>query len=143
MSGSADKPKPACDGEAVPPGAGKRILIVDDSEITIEMIRAELDGKGFEVLTACRAEEATSLLLKKATRPHLILLDIHMPNIDGQQFCRFVKGNSLFSGIKVVLCSGIPQDQLKEIAAANGADGYVCKDSFLGKRVSEELTPCR
>jgi len=120
-------------------GSGKRVLIVDDSEIAIQMIEAELEGKGFEVMSADRAEKATELVMKKSTRPNLILLDINMPNIDGAQFCRFIKRNAMFSDIKVVLCSGMAQDQLKEIAESCGADGYVSKDMYLGKHVSESL----
>jgi CheY-like chemotaxis protein len=120
-------------------GTGKRVLIVDDSEIAIQMIEAELEGKGFEVISADRAEKATELVMKKATRPHLILLDINMPNIDGAQFCRFIKRNAMFSDIKVVLCSGMAQDELKDIAESCGADGYVSKDMYLGKHVSESL----
>lgn len=121
------------------PGSGKRVLIVDDSEIAIQMITAELEGKGFEILSADRAERATELVMKKATRPHLILLDINMPNIDGAQFCRFIKRNAMFSDIKVVLCSGMAEEQLKEVAESCGADGFVSKDMYLGKRVSESL----
>jgi CheY-like chemotaxis protein len=121
------------------PGAGKRVLIVDDSEITIRLIESELDGKGFEVLTATRAEEASQLIIKKATRPHLVLLDINMPNIDGAQFCKFIKGNAMFTGIKVVFCSGMDESQLKALAEECGADGYVTKDSFLGKWVRNHI----
>jgi CheY-like chemotaxis protein len=120
-------------------GSGKRVLIVDDSEIAIQMIEAELEGKGFEILTADRAEKATELVLKKDTRPDLILLDINMPNIDGAQFCRFIKKNAMFEDIKVVLCSGMAEEQLKAVARDCGADGWVSKDMYLGKRVSENL----
>ena len=121
------------------PGAGKRVLIVDDSEITIKMIEAELAGKGFEIMSADRAETATQLVTKKSTRPHLILLDINMPNIDGAQFCRFIKGNTMFSSIKVVFCSGMAKDRMKEVAEECGADGFVSKDEFLGKWVNDNL----
>jgi CheY-like chemotaxis protein len=121
------------------PGAGKRVLIVDDSEITIRMIEAELEGKGFELLTATRAEDASQMIIKKATRPHLVLLDINMPNIDGAQFCKFIKGNAMFAGIKVVFCSGMDEGRLKSLAEECGADGYVTKDSFLGRWVRNNV----
>ena len=121
------------------PGAGKRVLIVDDSEITIKLIESELEGKGFEIITATRAEDASQLIIKKATRPHLVLLDINMPNVDGAQFCKFIKGNAMFAGIKVVFCSGMDEKRLKELAEECGADGYVTKDSFLGKWVQDNI----
>ena len=118
---------------------GKRVLIVDDSEFTAALLMAELQGSGLDVLTADSAEAATQLLLKKDTRPNLILLDINMPNIDGKQFCQFVKKNEQFADIKVILCSGMEIDKLKEIASSCGADGCVHKDQFLGKGLLSEL----
>ena len=121
------------------PGSGKRILIVDDSEITIKLLTAQLEGKGFEIITADSAEMATKLILKKSTRPHLVLLDIKMPNIDGMQFCRLMKCNEMFQGIKVLFCSSMEEEELKKIADECGADGYVCKNDFLGKSILERV----
>lgn len=117
----------------------KRVLIVDDSELAIQLLRAELEGKGFEILTAATAEEATSLVARAKTRPDLILLDINMPGVDGKQFCRFVKGNELFAHVKVVLCSGMDKESIRAVAEETGADGYVCKDEYLGSWVSDKL----
>lgn len=117
----------------------KRVLIVDDSEIAIQLLRAELEGKGFEILTAATAEQATSLVARAKTRPDLILLDINMPGVDGKQFCRFVKGNEMFSHIKVVFCSGMDKSTIHAAAAESGADGFVCKDEYLGSWVSDKL----
>jgi len=62
-----------------------------------------------------------------------------MPNVDGASFCRFIKGNSLFKGIKVVLCSGMEVEKLKAVAVQCGADGIVPKDAFLSKWVLEQI----
>lgn len=123
------------------PQVGKRVMIVDDSEMTARLIEAELEGKGFEVILADSVDKATRLILKKQTRPNLILLDVNMPNVDGAHFCRFIKGNSLFKGIKVVLCSGMEVEKLRSIAASCGADGFVPKDSFLSRWVLEQIEP--
>lgn len=126
------------------PAAGKagerrRVMIVDDSEMTAKLIEAELGAKAFEVVLADSVDKATRLILKKQTRPELILLDVNMPNVDGAHFCRFIKGNSLFRGIKVVLCSGMDPERLKAVAAECGADGILPKDAFLSKRVREQI----
>ena len=117
------------------PGKGNRILVVDDSEVTGLLIASELEEKGFEVQIAESAEEATRLVTKKASRPDLILLDINMPNIDGAQFCRFIKGNSMFAKVKVVFCSGMEEQSLKDMVASCGADGYLCKSQIMGDGV--------
>lgn len=117
----------------------RRVLIVDDSEIAARLLGAELEPKGFEIQYAASAEEATKIILKKETRPDLILLDIHMEDVDGAQFCTFLKGNSLFRGIKVVLCSGASREEVEATAKASGADGYILKDEFLGSWVAQQL----
>ena len=126
-------------GEAHP--RKRRILIVDDSETTVLLLEAELRDKGFEVHTAESAEKATKIILKKQTRPDLVLLDVKMPNINGEQLCRFIKSNSLFKGIKVLLCSGMEEQELQRICREAGADGYVAKNQVLAKVLSQQLTP--
>jgi len=122
-------------------GRKPRILIVDDSEMTARIIEADLVTKGFEVHIADSADKATKIILKKQTRPDLVLLDVRMPNVNGEQFCRFIKSNSLFKGIKVLLCSGENVEELQRICREAGADGYVPKDAVLGHLVAKELNP--
>jgi CheY-like chemotaxis protein len=78
--------------------------------------------------------------LKKKTRPDLVLLDVKMPNVNGEQFCRFIKSNALFAGIKVLLCSGENEAELQRICREAGADGYVQKDALIAKVILDELT---
>ncbi len=119
-------------------GARRRVLIVDDSEIVARLLREELEAKGFEIQYAPDAEKATSIILKRQTRPDLILLDINMPKIDGAQFCRFVKKNDMFKAIKVIFCSGVEKERVKQLVAECGADGFISKDEFLGKWIVDQ-----
>jgi CheY-like chemotaxis protein len=142
---AAPAPKAPAPGgfPAAPKTGGRkpRILIVDDSEMTARIIEADLVAKGFEVHFADSADKATKIILKKQTRPDLVLLDVRMPNVNGEQFCRFIKSNSLFKGIKVLLCSGENVEELQRICREAGADGYVPKDAVLGHLVAKELGP--
>ncbi len=117
--------------------ARRRVLIVDDSEIVARLLEEELASKGFEIQYAPDAEKATSMILKRSTRPDLILLDINMPKVDGGQFCRFVKKNDMFRSIKVLFCSGMDREKVSRLAAECGADGFILKDEFLGKWIVE------
>ncbi|MCE9670353.1 response regulator [Myxococcus stipitatus] len=129
--------------KAAPSTGGRkpRILIVDDSEMTARIIEADLVTKGFEVHVADTADKATKIILKKQTRPDLVLLDVRMPNVNGEQFCRFIKSNSLFKGIKVLLCSGENVEELQRICREAGADGYIPKDAVMSNLVAKELMP--
>ncbi len=113
--------------------ARKRVLIVDDSEIVARLLKEELEQKGFEIQYAPDAEKATSIILKRQTRPDVILLDINMPKVGGEQFCRFVKKNEMFRSIKVIFCSGEARERVRQLAEECGADGYILKDEYLGK----------
>jgi CheY-like chemotaxis protein len=115
----------------------RKVLIVDDSEIVARLLAQDLESKGFEIQYAPDAEKATSIILKRATRPDLILLDINMPKVDGAQFCKFVKKNSMFKAIKVLFCSGEDKEKVARLVAECGADGYILKDEYLGKWVME------
>ncbi len=117
----------------------RSVLILDDSELAATLLRGELEPKGFTVRIALDAESATSLILKKSTRPDLVLLDINMPRVDGASYCRFLKKNTLFRGIKVILCSGADEPTVKRIAEECGADGYLLKDQILGDWVNQQL----
>lgn len=147
VSPPAPAAAPAAEAKPAPsvPVAGSdkrrqpRVLIVDDSEMTARIIEADLVSKGFEVHVADNAEKATKVILKKATRPDLVLLDVRMPDVDGEQFCRFIKRNPIFAGIKVLLCSGEDVAELQRIVREAGADGYVPKDAVLSKVVVREL----
>lgn len=120
--------------------AKRRVLVVDDSEATTRLLEVELKGFGHEVMTANSADAATKIILKKKTRPDLVLLDVHMPGVNGEEFCRFIKGNSLFAGIQVVLCSAEEEGELQRITKAAGADGYVRKDSLIAREILDLLT---
>ncbi len=121
-----------------PTSRRRRLLLVDDSATTTFILSQALTAKGFEVHTADSAEQATRLILRKETRPDLVLLDVQMPHVNGEQFCRFIKGNSLFAGIKVLLCSSTEPAELQRICREAGADGYLPKDAVLSQLTAEE-----
>jgi CheY-like chemotaxis protein len=120
--------------------ARRKVLVVDDSADTARLLEAELKALGHEVFTATSADAATKIILKKKTRPDLVLLDVHMPGVNGEEFCRFIKGNSLFAGIQVLLCSAEEEAELQRITRAAGADGYVRKDSLIAQEILDLLT---
>ncbi|MBN2494353.1 MAG: response regulator [Deltaproteobacteria bacterium] len=122
-------------------GKGTRVLVVDDDEPTARLIAAQLERQGFEVQIATRVEEATQIVIRSATRPQLVLLDVDMPGINGEQFCRFVKGNDMFREIKVLLCSGLEPQRLQSITRSSGADGFVCKKDLLGSAFIQQIDP--
>jgi len=116
----------------------RKILIIDDSEITLAMEKAVLEARGYEV-------EATATLLEfestlQRWRPDLILADIHMPGIKGTDLCRTLKNQYGTQDIPIVLFSTLPDEELAKLAEQVGADGFISKANgldALGERVDD------
>jgi DNA-binding response OmpR family regulator len=103
----------------------KKILIVDDSLAEVKLMEAVLQKAGYwpVALQDPRKIEATVAV----ERPSLILLDVVMPERNGFQACRELKGNDATRAIPVVIVSSKNTDSDKFWAQQQGADGYVIK----------------
>ncbi len=118
--------------------AKKKILLLDDSEITLEMERAVLEERGYEVAVAANLLEFQQAL--DAFQPDVILTDLMMPDISGKDIVRVLKQDFHTERIPIVLFSSKPDEELAEIAEQAGADGYLSKShglSQLGDMVDE------
>ncbi len=121
-----------------PPVERRKILIIDDSEITLAMEKSVLEARGYEVEAASTLQEFEKLL--KAFRPHLILTDIHMPEAKGTDICRTLKNEYGTQDIPIVLFSSLNDDELEKLADQVGADGFLSKANgleALGEKVDE------
>ncbi|GGB17558.1 MULTISPECIES: response regulator [Mucilaginibacter] len=81
----------------------KRILIVDDSELMIEVMTYILLGKGYEVASSTHAHELFRTI--KACHPDLVILDIVNKSMDGRELCRLIKLNRATKNLRVIVCS--------------------------------------
>ena len=103
----------------------KKILIVDDSPAEVRLMQAVLDRGGYlcvAIHDPMRIEQMIDV-----ERPSLILMDVVMPQRNGFQACRELKGHAEYSRIPVVLVSSKSSDSDKFWAQQQGADGYVTK----------------
>lgn len=116
----------------------KRILLIDDSVITLEMEKAVLEAKGYEVRAASTLMEFEQHL--NQWRPDLILTDIHMPEAKGTDICRTLKSEYNTQDIPIVLFSSLNDTELEKLAEQVGADGFLSKAhglDALGEKVDE------
>jgi len=102
-----------------------KILIVDDSPAEVRLMQAVLDKAGY----ACVAIHDPTRLEQTITseQPSLILLDVVMPQRNGFQVCRELKGNAEFAEIPVVLVTSKNSESDRFWGQQQGADGYVAK----------------
>lgn len=86
------------------PDAGKSILIVEDEELIRRAIQMVLEWEGYEVLCVNNGQEALDLL-RSGRRPSLIVLDLMMPVLDGQQFREEQLRDPTIASIPVIVVS--------------------------------------
>jgi CheY-like chemotaxis protein len=86
------------------PGTGRSIMLVEDDEIVRRAIQMVLEWEGYEVQCASNGQEALDVL-RAGSRPSLILLDIMMPVLDGEQFRREQLRDPELASIPVIVVS--------------------------------------
>jgi DNA-binding NtrC family response regulator len=104
-----------------------RILIVDDEQDVCDMLEKFLTIKGYEVSTALSGEDALALI--KEERPHIVLLDIRMPEMDGLECLESIK--EIDKEIGVIMITAIKQEEVGKKAMELGAYDYITKPLSL------------
>lgn len=99
-----------------------KILIVDDEEKILKVIEAYLIKEGFEVLTAKDGEEALSIFNKELV--HLIILDLMLPKISGEEVCTKIRAAS---SVPIIMLTAKIEEDNKIEGLSIGADDYVTK----------------
>ena len=114
----------------------KNILFVDDEVDVLDLVTIRLKNAGYEIIEAVDAEEAMNILQK--TSPDLILLDMLLPKMQGDELCKKLKSDDKYKNIPVILftASAIRPNLPGEMKAI-GADDCILKpfdpEELLGK----------
>ncbi len=112
------------------------ILIVEDSPTQAKLLRFILEENGYNIDSAANGVNALERVRRK--RPHLVITDIVMPEMDGFALCKTLKSDPKLKSIPVMLLTSLsdPQDVIKGLQA--GADNFLTKpyeDTFLISRI--------
>ena len=102
-----------------------RILIVDDHEDNIELLRARLAARGYRIDTAMDGEQAIACVAKNT--PDLILMDISIPIIDGWEATQVLKHDPATNDIPIIALTAHALASDREKAMEVGCDGYLAK----------------
>jgi two-component system, cell cycle response regulator len=106
-------------------GNSPLVLIVDDHPDNVEVLQARLDALGYR--TACAADGETALKMVADSPPDLILLDVMMPHMDGNEVARRIKGDKSLPFIPIIMQTALDSTQSKVFGLDSGADDYVTK----------------
>ncbi len=103
----------------------KAILVVDDEKSIRELVKFNLESRGFKVIEAADGEEALNLV--KTMAPDLIILDLMLPKIDGLEVCRILKGDPSTKKLPIIMLTALGDEIDKIVGLEMGADDYITK----------------
>jgi DNA-binding response OmpR family regulator len=103
----------------------RKILIVDDDTVLLEMSARLLEQGGFEVATCSAKFNRLNLIFEQ--QPNLVLLDINMPFLPGDEILRLMREDVRLRNIPVVIFSSNDEGELRRLVAETGAHGYIPK----------------
>src|SRR5208283_2348251 len=108
--------------------AAKKILVVDDDFKTVELVILYLERDGYSVVVAY--DGLSALRVFREEQPHLVILDLMLPGIDGVEICRMLRAES---EVPIIMLTARTQDRDKMVGLDTGADDYVTKPFSPGE----------
>jgi len=121
-----------------------KILLIEDMFDTAELVRRILTANGYEVIHAPDAETGLKMALDQL--PDLILLDLGLPDYDGQTLAGWLRNEPALDGTPIVAFTAWPQETAKQMVESYGCNGYIAKPvgkvgEFVAKVTSFIKTP--
>ncbi len=101
----------------------QRILVVDDDPTITRLVAKKLEHSGYEVMTAYSGQEALDVIAARGL-PHLAIVDINMPGIDGFEFCEAVQQ---FADLPVIMLTAVDREETIIRGIEHFAEDYVTK----------------
>lgn len=105
--------------------SGEAILVVDDNAVNRKLASVTLAAEGYEVRSACDAEEAIAAIAE--SQPRLILMDLQLSGMDGLELTRRLKARPATRDVVVIAVTAYAMKGDEERARAAGCDGYLTK----------------
>lgn len=103
----------------------RTILIVDDEEMTRNLLRLMLMPAGYQIV---EAEDGVDAMEKiEASPPDIVLLDVMMPRMDGIEVCKAVRQHAVVSDLPIIMVSAKTSHQAVDDGLAAGANRYMAK----------------
>ncbi|MGB4254009.1 MAG: response regulator [Minisyncoccales bacterium] len=113
----------------------KKVLIIEDEEVLVDMYKVELERLGFNVKYALDGEDG--LKAAKEERPDLIILDLLLPGMSGMKVLRTLKDDPETKDIPVFIFTNYEAPEEREKGQRLGAEKYVLKTSITPREVGE------
>lgn len=108
-----------------------KILIIEDNPANMKLVAAILKNSGYEVLEADNADRG--IVIARQEQPHLVLMDIQLPGMDGLTATRMLRDDPATSHLKIVALTASAMKGDEEKILASGCDGYIAKPFNIQK----------
>lgn len=102
-----------------------KILVVEDNPDSAELEQRVLSARGYDVLQASDAETGLQLAIEQ--QPDMILLDLGLPDADGQTLVGWLRRVPALAHTPIVACTAWPEETARKMVEAYGCDGYIRK----------------
>lgn len=119
--------------EETPP----KVLIIEDDRYISKMYQLKLSLDGMNVQTAENGRTGMEKL--KEFRPDIVLLDILMPELDGFELLKMVKGDAEIADIPILILSNLGSEDHIQKGLSLGAAGYIVKSQYTPSKVVEKI----
>src|SRR3990172_6912886 len=118
--------------------APPRILVVDDEPEMVALVSDALRGMRPAPKLEAALDGYEGMLKVGTFRPHLLVLDLRMPGLDGFEVCRRIKADPATRGTKILAITAYPENSARERALQSGADAFLAKP-FTVKELKAEV----
>lgn len=105
----------------------RKILVVEDNDMNMQLVEFLLEEGGYSIVKATSGEEALALTRDEDARPDLILMDIHLPGMDGLSVVRAMKEDARTSRIPILALTAHAMRGDRDRFLEAGCDGYISK----------------
>ena len=111
-----------------------KIIVIEDDPHILKLISQTLQREGYEVVTATDGSEG--LRKVRETHPHLVILDISLPGLDGYQVCHHLRSEHATSKLPVIMVTAMSRPSDQRRGFETGADDYLSKPFVLSELIT-------
>jgi DNA-binding response OmpR family regulator len=114
-----------------------KIALIEDDSIIAQMYRMKFESDGFDIQVADNGHDGVALV--EQFSPDIILMDMHIPGLDGVEALKLIRGEEWGKNIPVIFLTNLDEDEAPKDIRSLGIDGYIVKADLTPSKVVERV----